>query len=316
MSITLNKSQTKAYAALQKYLTDKNNHNFLLLGAAGSGKTSTIVSVFNNSAYKIAFCAFTNKATQVLKHISDKFNINFKADFSTIHKILMLEPKYNEKETELAFKFDSTKIDGLKNYDVIIFDECSTISNELFSYIQHSWKIIQFKYDHKLKFIFLGDYWQLPPVGEKVSCVFGKATEEKWPISKLDKVMRSNNEYMYEINQKLLLWIDKFRNTSDNKTDIQNYHIKYPFNMIDNNFSKTLYINNLAILLDTYIKTRYAKNISDVVMLTYSRANCEKINYSIQDIIDSRAGRNLPEVRNVIKFYPGDRCCIDRPIEI
>ena len=64
--IFLNESQLRAYQSVKKFLNSDKMDNFLLLGPAGSGKTTVIINAFDKSEYKIAFCAFTNKATQVL----------------------------------------------------------------------------------------------------------------------------------------------------------------------------------------------------------------------------------------------------------
>lgn len=267
----------------------------------------------NQSAkiYRLAFCAFTNKATQVLKNISNKFNILFSADFMTIHKLLMLEPKFLDTEKEIAFTFDKNKIEHLKNYDVIIFDECSTISKELYDYIKQAWDFMLFKYGIKLKFIFLGDYWQLPPVGEDSSVLFETAIREKWPVSKLVKVMRSGNETIYDINQNLLKWVDLFRENDD---EIATFHKKYPYNLVPKN--RDIYIKDFNDFVDYYLETWHDKDEKDVVMLTYSRANCEKINFALQDKLDTLADREIPARRQLVKFHRGDRCCLDKPIEV
>ena len=97
MELTLNLAQAKASANIVKFLDNPKMHNFLLLGPAGSGKTTAIVNAFNGRPLKIAFCAFTNKATQVLCKIADKFAINFQADFMTIHVLLRLEVKHLDR---------------------------------------------------------------------------------------------------------------------------------------------------------------------------------------------------------------------------
>jgi AAA+ ATPase superfamily predicted ATPase len=150
MDLKLNESQTKAYLNTLKFLESKKQNNMLLLGPAGSGKTTVIVNAFNGKSMKVAFCAFTNKATQVLCKIADKFSIDFNPDFMTIHKLLALEIKYLDKETEIAFTFDKSKIEYLKDYNVIIFDECSTISKELYKYIYEDINI-----HHRDIFIFI-----------------------------------------------------------------------------------------------------------------------------------------------------------------
>lgn len=316
--LVLDEMQTRSVIALKKFIDSKDRYRYLLLGPAGSGKTTVITNAFADTDFKIAFCAFTNKATQVLKNINDKFSLSFKADFSTIHKLLMLEPKYAANESEIAFTFDKNKVEKLKNYDIIIFDECSTISKELYSYIEQSSAWIDFKYQHKLKYIFLGDYWQLPPVGEETSVVFNTAIMEKWNVSKLQKVMRSANDKILSINHLLLNWIEIFRNPDvpSHKTLIKNFASHYPYNMISRNDYPDLYINDLDNLLYQYIDEWKTQEQSDIVILTYSRVNCEKINFCIQDKIDLKAGRDLPETRKLTNFHEGDRCCIDKPIEV
>jgi hypothetical protein len=307
--LNLNEAQTNAYHNLRKFILSEKNYNFLLLGPAGSGKTTVIVNAFNDSKYRIAFCAFTNKATQVLKKISNKFNIRFDAEFMTIHKLLALELKYLDKETEIAFNFDKNKVEHLKEYDIIIFDECSTISKELYKYICESWQYIKFAHDIKLKFIFLGDYWQLPPVGEDKSIIFEEAIKNKWLVSKLEAVMRASNNTTAEINKNMLLYINLFKN---NDPILNNFVKNYPYNLLDIKYKKYLSLDDL---LNHYINTW--KNINnDTIILTYTRTNCERTNFAIQDRIDMKEGRELPESRNDIKFYKGDRCCIDKPVEV
>jgi hypothetical protein len=307
MELKLNENQTKAYLTVIRFLESKKQNKMLLLGPAGSGKTTVIVNAFNGRPLRVAFCAFTNKATQVLCKIADKFSIDFNPDFMTIHKLLALEIRYLDKETEIAFTFDKTKINHLKEYNIIIFDECSTISQELYKYIQEAAEYIKFTHNVELKFIFLGDYWQLPPIGEEKSVVFYNAAEEGWPIAKLSKVMRSANETMLNINNNMLALIPKFKTG-----EVKNFVQKYPYNLVPKDLGNYL---SLDELLDKYIETWYNES-SDCVILTYSKSNCQKTNQAIQDRIDINSNRDVPDKRNTLKFYIGDRCCIDRPIDV
>jgi len=312
--LILNPSQQKAVNALKKFIAS-NNNKFLLLGPGGSGKTTCIVNALDgNNEYKIAFCAFTNKATQVLKNTAERFGLKFQADFMTIHKLLMLEPKYFERESEVSFSFDVNKLVGYSQYDIIIFDECSVISKELKTYIYEAQRYALFAHQKANKHIFIGDFWQLPPVGEEKSLIFEASIKEKWPVSKLDKVMRSGNDVIYEVNNSLLNWISKFKAPKEHADELDNFHKKFPYNLLAKNSIGGKYINSLDIFLDEYIELW--KTQPSIVILTYSHSSCNKTNWAIQDRIDLEAQRPIPENRDEIKFYVGDRCCVDKPIEV
>lgn len=307
--LVLNEKQAKASASLTRYIFSKRS-NFLLLGPAGSGKTTVITNAFNKSNLRVAFCAFTNKATSILRNISSKFKIEFQAEFMTIHRLLQLEPYYLHTEHQVKYKFNKEKITNLHRYDVIIFDECSNISSELYGFLVQTKEYIQFKHNHTIKYVFLGDYWQLPPVEDENSPVFIASKEEKWSVCKLEEIMRANNDMILQLNKDMIDWTYAFK-TRDLDT-LKTFIKKYPFNLARD---KSNYVSNLDTYLDRYMEVW--EKTPDVVMLTYSRANCAKTNFAIQDRIDMNNDRPLPEKReNQIRFYSGDRCCVDKPIDV
>lgn len=306
-TIVLNEAQNKAYKNLTRFLDSTKINEFILLGPAGSGKTTVIVNAFNNKNIEVAFCAFTNKATQVLKKISEKFSINFVADFMTIHSLLRLDHKYLDNEKQIAFSFDTSKIEYLKKYKVLIFDECSTISKELYGYIREAQTYIKFVYGFSIKLIFLGDYWQLPPVSEDKSVVFNMCKEQAWPIAKLEKVMRSANDEMQVINNNMLSWIPKFKNGH-----VDDFVQKFPYNLIPRNKKTYLPLDDF---MEKFLET-WRTGTPDTVILTYSKNNCVKTNHEIQDRLDILSGRDIPQSRDVIKFHVGDRCCLERPVNL
>ncbi len=293
MHATLNTEQNNAVRRIKKFLS-RDATDFLLLGPAGTGKSTVIANAFDASS-NVAFCAFTNKATQVLR---SKCDMSF--NFLTIHKLLALTPVHLENEFELSYEFNRTKVDHIKDYDVIIFDECSIISKELFKYIREARDYIAEKYDKILKYIFIGDLWQLTPVGETDSSIFEAAIAERWPVAKLSQLMRNTNGELLNINKAILQYIDGI------DTNIQTILQRYPYNLIP---------ARAYLPYDRFLQ-RYLEFADDnSVILTYSKANCEKINFTIQDFVNLKAGRPAEETRVITKFYPNDRCCLERPIE-
>ena len=164
------KDQTDALIGIQSFLeTDSNQDFFILRGAAGTGKTSIISAVvgflnFNTKPFKIA--APTGRAARI---VGKKTN----AVSTTIHSMIYI-PESNGKTGVVTFKLKS-KID--ENPCLYIIDEASMISsknnnegmflsdNNLLS------ELIKFvkSANPKNKFLFIGDDYQLPPVGEECS---------------------------------------------------------------------------------------------------------------------------------------------------
>lgn len=323
--ISLNEDQQSAYENIKEFITTNHTH-FLLLGCAGTGKTTVIVNIFNSINeeynYRILFCAFTNKATSVIKNIPEKYKINYTMEIMTIHKMLALTPSY--LTGNLEYIFEISKIDYLKTTDIIVFDECSTISAELYNYVIESIDYIKAKHGKSIKCIWLGDFWQLPPINEVVSVVFKIASKEEWFVSKLNKIMRSNNESIYKINRKCIDYIEKVKSSlvvkKSNEPLIDEIFDKYPYNMISKKFP--IYFKKMDSFYEHYMEN-YKKN-NDIIILTYTRANCVKINNDIQSLIDSHFKREKQELFADCKvfdqisptFYEGDRCCFDRMLDL
>jgi hypothetical protein len=296
MAIVLNKRQKQAVEMIQKFIKTPTVlyqdaaispvDGLLLKGPAGSGKTSVITNVFHRSQLKIAFCAFTNKATQVLKNISDKFQVEFNAVFMTIHKLLNLNIIY-DRSGNLKFIFNAETCDITK-YDIIICDECSTISTELFGFIQTADMTAKAR-GHAAKFIFIGDEWQLPPVNEQVSVIFTR----DWPTAELQAVMRSDNDVILSINTRMI-------QTAVN----QEFLDQFPHNIIP---------ASCFLSADTFMSKylKYIEQDRDVMCITYTVKNCELINNQIQQMRNSYHKR--PDLTG--KFYINDRCCLAAPFE-
>lgn len=369
MSITLNEKQIIVYSKLKQFCANNRNNKFLLLAPSGAGKTTTVIKTLSETDLNVCFCAFTNKATKVMKDIVNKYNImSFSSapTFQTIHSLLKLEPNtidisnikkrgkeiadklYNElyrniykwdelkillqdegtikgnkmKDMEmiddlLTFKYNFRKLDYLRCYDIIVIDEVSTISRELYIYLESTVRWLQEICNHNIKIIFLGDYYQLPPINEKKSIVFKIAQKEKWPLYKLNKVMRAKTNQVGKVNSYFINFIN---NVIKKKKLILN-KIQTPYKVIP--YDPELYINYQYDFLQKYVNI----NDEDKIIITYSNSNCDKLNNSIQSMIDIKNGikRNLdpPEYPKgfektpaMIWFLPNDRLIVVHPITV
>ena len=191
-----NEEQRAAIDVLSEFL--KGNENSILLkGRGGVGKTSIIAKVLDNSgvdAKNIHYITPTNKATKILKLMSEKANGITDSQFLTVAQAL----SYEMKNGKLVRKLDKygnpvpPKVLGNKftpKAKVIVVDESSMLDKDMFDKLQ---EIV--KQNKDMKIIYMGDNVQLPPVNENshVSSVFKNHTNNS--RVELSKRMRQKAE--------------------------------------------------------------------------------------------------------------------------
>ena len=150
---------TEQKEALYKY---KKGLNIFITGPGGSGK-SELIKIINNDAYlkrkKIKICALTGCAAILLKckaqtlHSWAGIGLG-KAPLATIIHNIGKNPKIRERWCSIR---------------ILVVDEVSMLSKKLFELLNIIAKIIR-KNDKPfggIQLIFSGDFYQLPPVGDK-----------------------------------------------------------------------------------------------------------------------------------------------------
>lgn len=179
----LNDEQSRAVAQMILFLSSKDPF-FVLSGAAGTGKTFTIKELCKKVKGRLIFTAPTNKATKVLSETfgSDDLSGGYKPECRTIFSLLALRLEANGAVKELTHPEDPV---NLRAYAAVIVDEASMINSNLWEYIKRTAK------EQQVKFIFMGDAAQLPPVGEINSPVWGVDK-----VTSLIKVMRHDNQIL------------------------------------------------------------------------------------------------------------------------
>lgn len=158
----LTNQQSKALAKIAMFL-ESSQRIFGLFGYAGAGK-STVANLIALSVLaagkRIVFTAPTNKAVGVLRRMAQEKGVRG-VDFMTIHQLLGLAPVKEGLHKVLK----TVSASYLHMYDVIILDECSMITAEL-------WSIIEERITNALsiggnrQLIVMGDPAQLPPVND------------------------------------------------------------------------------------------------------------------------------------------------------
>lgn len=161
----------------------KSGTSCILIGAAGTGKTTTqrvvteeliqsgIAGILDAEDHKhllsgtpgIVVCAYTRRAVANIRR-------NMPADMSsnciTIHKLLEYQPVYDEvmdpmsgeSKTKMSFEATRNQLHPLpESIHTIIFEESSMIGVDLYKEVINACP-------HRPQLIFLGDIQQLPPV--------------------------------------------------------------------------------------------------------------------------------------------------------
>lgn len=160
LEIKLNSSQLEALRQIKQWFKTSEPF-FVLSGSAGSGKTFTTKALVEEVKGRIIFTAPTNKAVRVLrKTLTTKEYI---PEARTIYSLLGLRLEANGEVKELSTPEDPV---DLTSYRLVVVDEASMINQQVMSYITRVAK------DFGVRFLFLGDRAQLPPIGERESLVW------------------------------------------------------------------------------------------------------------------------------------------------
>lgn len=156
-----------------------SSENFMVLEAkAGTGKTTCLKRLLQLLPDKrVAVVASTNKAVKVINSMLPK------ADAMTIYSLLKLRVS-EDGEIKTIVGYNSTV--QINNVDVVIVDEAGMLGKKMMAYLEKTSRL----HPH-IRWIFMGDRWQLPPVREATSLV--------WSIENrvtLSKVMRNSSHIL------------------------------------------------------------------------------------------------------------------------
>ena len=144
--IEFSNGQKEALEKVQKFLETKNENFFLLAGYSGTGKTTIAENIVKFANANVL--APTNTAVNRLR---EKIR-GSKADFMTIHRCLFAPPKDDGGEFRKDKSFESGR--------TYIIDEVSMVDRFTLD------TIIKDAILKNCKIIFLGDNFQLEPIGD------------------------------------------------------------------------------------------------------------------------------------------------------
>jgi exodeoxyribonuclease-5 len=178
-----------ALGMLQAFLADPKKHEMFLEGRAGTGKTTEtgqLVTWLMANDIDRTVCAFTHKACGVL---ASKLPVGAKID--TLHKFLKKRPGINEDALHRAHVSVNYQKGAVTKPTVLLVDEYSQVGERDYMSIVELQNIEDDEGNPlvPLKVIYIGDPYQLPPVGDQ------QTIRPKGPYyHKLTKVHRTDHE--------------------------------------------------------------------------------------------------------------------------
>ena len=173
----------------QIYELSKHKRLVIVAGYAGTGKTTMICELSKyikslDRNLKVAYVSFTGKAASVLREKLEKSGALFDIDFhGTIHSLMYIpQTKYDTRLK--TFVLVGWKRREYLDYDIVVIDEASMVSSDIFSDLYKS---------YKCKIFAFGDHGQLPPVKSSFNLL-------KDPDFVLSKVHRFDNSSILKLS--------------------------------------------------------------------------------------------------------------------
>lgn len=290
--LNLTQEQTKAKDYILDFL-ETDEPCMILQGFAGTGKTTILKQVYDEyhlikemekliaptKTRKWEFTALTHKAVQALMNSTQQ-------PAQTIYAYLGLWVN-NGQNLKGTIKQRNLE-------HIIVVDECSYINTALYGYIQS-----YIEQNPNCKIIFVGDKYQLPPVGHSISPIY----QQNYPMVKLTQSVRQENSpYIAEVCSLMRQSIDTGEmiafQPKENIHYLERKEFKKHFleNAKNQNVKFLSFTNTKAqqytkMCMGKYLGRKWHE-IGDLVILNKYDPNIPKdIELKIKDILTSNTGK-------------------------
>jgi ATP-dependent exoDNAse (exonuclease V) alpha subunit len=252
-----------------------------LTGAAGTGKsylTAAIVDEIDNflpvGQYDIYVTAPTHKAVTVMKEmLFYSYDIGVKC--CTIHSFLSLKQSYNYETGAEKFTIDRSK-DKINRASLLIVDESSMVSNELFEFIA---EVVKKGYVNTV--LFIGDSYQLLPVNQ----------------SSLNDVFRLRNQFKLTqiVRQSKDSQIIQLSTEIRTKISTNDYvDLREIFDEIDKNSEDIQFFTNKREFIKDFYKNENWQD-EDKILTSFTNNEVDNFNNAIRRRFWREQGNDAPK---------------------
>ena len=289
----LTKDQEIAYKNLIEFIKapyNQKDYKRALCGAAGTGKTYLVKAIIRNcglSYSTIGLSAPTHKACRVLSESIQLPNIKV----NTLQSDLGLKLNFNVEKFDIRNPpFDPHGRIKIGEYKLYIVDEASMINKGLCKFLEKTCV------SNQCKIIYIGDDYQLSPVGENYSTAF-KSTkcyylrqivrqEEDNPIRHLLDLLRFDIEHR---TFRFLEYITAHRSEFDSN-EIKGYKV-----CTSDEFNSLMYNN--------FNDPELTKNVDFTKVIAYTNAVVSNWNKVIRNAIIEKADTSIITNNDLIISY-------------
>ncbi len=334
--LTLTTEQTKIYDELIEFVKDPKSNEIILVGYAGTGKTTLVTKLINDLVKtklckKITIAAPTHKAVNIAKSklfsvIDAQQELSKNINIMTIHRLLNYQSYIDSTSGTSEKYFAKSKIDpNWTIYDLIVVDECSMLSNQIISDISEQLtKIV----NSHVKIIYVGDPAQLPPVNQTDSTIFNKSIRKLT----LDKIIRTSNNQIMELSGDHRKWIFSKKDADIpnvfkyqcEKINIYSTQNKETVKWLNNYIQITSGKNNSDNHLDDNLdkdklnKINYLDDISSFdnnIILTWTNKKCNNYNQYVRQKLFNKKNLEHFEIGEILIFNDFYRYEAEIPVE-
>lgn len=317
--IKLSNSQQKILDSLNQFIKSNIDNELLLIGYAGTGKTTLITKFINDLIDKkicnrIVIAAPTHKAVNIAKSklfsSSNQLTLSSNIDIMTIHRLLNYQ-NYIDTNGETFFA-KSAADTNWSIYDLVVVDESSMLSNQIINDIITE---INKPLNKKLKVIYVGDPAQLPPVNQSDSKIFNRKIKKLT----LDEIIRTNCFKIMELSNAHRKWIET---NNDNDipilTDYQSDKIIiYPNDKYEEWLNKFITITKLnnKNLLNVKIENKKLDNFDNLdnnIILTWTNKKSNKYNQYVREKLFNKKDLDRYELGEILIFNDFYRLIIEQ----
>ena len=241
------------------------DHAYALIGSAGTGKTylmNTLLQTVIDKACCIT--APTHKALRVLERRCGRRG-------RTLQALHGLRPNTDMETFDIQNpQFDPRGVVHMAKYNLIIIDEASMINTDLYELNKKRAE------EYKVKILYVGDAWQLPPVNEQVSRAF--MVKDR---SVLTDIVRQDSE------NPLIPLFNILRDDIKNNTNfLIKELIKCRENIVDGKGYKLYNQNDFANAVKVYYEDpQFYQNVEYIRIAAYTNKRIDYWNNFIRKII-------------------------------